>query len=264
MPKRQTSPITLFSFQDILTSLMGVVFLIVLLLSLRLVHQIPSVSGLSREEAVKLNQEIQTMEIEIQVLEKQLEHWRQKAAQFLASPLKLQDDQRQLSQQREYLLTQLLAEKKHLEELIHQSETLERELQRFAELRKKRLEEIDQLQNQLAEKKTTVNFHFHPASGGKKPWLVDLGAAAWQVISPETFQTIQTFPQTPQSKRISLFLQWARTRDPRREYFVLFVRPGALEAYDDLRSRLENAGFELGIDLLGENQKLGFTKGQGL
>lgn len=263
MRKHRSGPISLFSFQDILTSLMGVVFLMVLLLSLELVHRIPSVSDLPQHQAAQLQAEIQQMQTTCQQLQKQLDLVHQQAKMAAQTHQQLQQHRKQLQQDFQRLWAECQSKKKTLRELTHQKETLEKQLHspREGQQMKQLREKIAQIHRKLGEIKAQNVFIFNPVPGEKLPWVVDMAGPAWQVISVQTFRPVATFHQTPE-ERLSAFVQWARNRNPRWEYFILFVRPAGLARYYRLRERLERMGFELGVDLLGDDQKLVFGKGQ--
>jgi|YNPMSStandDraft_1061717.scaffolds.fasta_scaffold11901_2 hypothetical protein len=263
MRKRSGSPLSLFSFQDILTSLMGVVFLIVLLLSLELVHRAPNVSDLTRQDAERLKEETTRLEQQCQILQDQLNSLYENMKLAVGSLEQLKQKHLQLQQLCKHLRSECDALQTSLQEANQQAVSAEKQFardseeRRIAELRQK----IAQLQAKLDQLQKEDFFIFNPVPGGLMPWLVDLAGPAWTVVSAETFRIETAFPQHPMQERISAFIQWARSRDPRREYFVLFVRPSGLPAYDELRKKLETLGFQLGVDVLGDSQKLFLGKG---
>ncbi|MCS7304549.1 MAG: hypothetical protein NZ602_05505 [Thermoguttaceae bacterium] len=266
MRKDRSGPITLFSFQDILTSLMGVVFLIVLLMSLQMIHQIPRVSDLSYQQAAQLQREIQQMEADCQKLQEQLRQRQEEAQRIALGRQELEEQHRQLEQRCQSVEAESQALQHQLVKLQQEQKNLETQLQEAPERKqiKQWEQKLSRLRGQLARLKTDELWIFNPAPGEKIPWLVDLAAPAWRILSVQTGQPVQIFDHSSAERRITSLLTWARSRDRHREYFVLFVRPSALEGsvlyrqnpYYKLRQALEEAGFELGVDLLGENQQL--------
>ena len=89
-------------------------------------------------------------------------------------------------------------------------------------------------------------------SAKEKPWFVDISGAKIVAHPTAEGETTQEFAAPDE------FLKWAKRRSRNREYFVLIVRPGGAAFNDVVSMELEDVGFKIGIDLVGENRKLEF------
>ena len=69
-----------------------------------------------------------------------------------------------------------------------------------------------------------------------------------------------SFADTQSARRIRDFLAFAKSRDSAREYFVLFLKPGAVKDFDEIAQGLERMGFDMGFDLIGADQTVVPTK----
>ena len=56
------------------------------------------------------------------------------------------------------------------------------------------------------------------------------------------------------------FIRWARTRPTNVEYFVLIARPSGAAVYSEINGELTAAGYQIGVDFIGETRELEFTR----
>jgi hypothetical protein len=153
--------------------------------------------------------------------------------------------------------------------------TLKQRAQSTAEMQDRvpRLKErIDALKNQivLLNKKTAqetrqladsgrtprLSYIIGKRSDNLEPWLVDLGGKRILVGSKDGAKTVIGFQAGSGDARTEQFLTWARTQSPRRSYFVLLIRPSAMDSLRAITPKLRKMGFKIGTDLLPEDWKV--------
>jgi hypothetical protein len=258
MSRRGTSsnPISLFSFQDIITSVTGIMILITLLMALDLSQRVVQSP---RVQTIVISDQLQTATAQAEAEIRELE-----------SRLAVRNTQ--LQQLAEYDRRRLLAEsedaKRHVEQL--DAETLklasqannaqkrqaaietrghERadEVQRAEELSRK----VAELERKIEKLKSTNRIVYNPAQGASKSaWLVELTSQSIRA-APIGRATRPTEFAGKSAVEIALaFRQWVRGRDRNAEYFVLLIKPSGIDLFDQLRAELTTSGFEIGFDVV--------------
>lgn len=254
MIRKRRSPFTLFAFQDIVTSVMGIMILVTLLLALELVEQIQATPAVQNELSLQ----------QLQAYHDQLRH----QVEALQGQVEQQAAQNREIHDRQYLLLQIQSleeqyrvlqrENTALQQRLQQAQEAHRKLQRqaqqlqqrHAEERQRLAREIRALQRRLLQQKDRV-FYKPVKDFDKKAWMVEASGRGVLVglvgvdASPLRFATVEAF------------LHWVeRTRDPAEDYFLLVFKPSGAEAYQKLRTTLQERGFPLGLDLLPEQKSL--------
>ncbi len=256
MARRRTvsSPFSLFAFQDIITSVTGIMVLITLLLCLELVQRKFSPPRRTAELSQRLESAVAANESEIRQLRERLAEGRarlmqvagldsesaaRKVANLERQAAELRGDWKQASRERD------AAERR-------QQSARQQEAQVGAKLEqtlKEARQETARKKNALEKLRRSNRLVFNPRpNASKRPWLAEVtargvSAAAWGKSAPP-----QVFPS---ASELSRFLA---SRNPATEYFVLFVKPDGVEHYERARRVLEDAGFDVGLDLLNADQ----------
>lgn len=252
--RKKSMAFSLFAFQDIITSVTGIMVLVTLILALELIQR--KGSSPSAKTAAIVSQTrtaVAQNESEIQQLKSRLETGREQMLQVAA-----------------FDATHVSQKLKDLEEL---NDDLDRELDEYAKesaaAAKRRdqakaeqdrrsadpqtLEKLTadvQKEKELIEKLRQSNRTiFKPPEGvSKTPWLVEVSgegliAARWgESAPPKRFQNpteLRTF---------------AAGRDKGSEYFVLLVKPAGIDDFQQAQNLLKTAGFDVGFDLLRTDQ----------
>jgi hypothetical protein len=273
--------ISLFSFQDIITSVTAIMILLVLILTLELVTR-EAIKGMAAEDR-RVAQELRRSVAE---MEKRLEQLRQEAstaragasdaAGFSAKETaektaraereakELRDQINQLEMQlRNAQSTRRTAEGKlaasqtdDLEATAEQARTVdtraaEMEAANRAE-RNRQGNEAKQVREGTAAARTLV-FNAPPGST-LEPLLVE--------ISKDGLVAVETDGASASNFSWNLlglptgFGEWLRARDTRKEYVVLILRPSGVDRYDATRDAVLSAGFDVGTELIGEQMSL--------
>jgi hypothetical protein len=258
MPRRGRAapPISLFSFQDIITSVAGIIILMTLMLAMELLQR--KLSGTPSDVSVlvaPLRQQLAAATQERERLKTRLEQQAADAQQLVAaSPQRLEQEQaaaeelaRRLEQELQALTPQEQEAKRRVEQARSADAAQIAERQRLAELREKIQEQKDETQRLRQQNRIIYN----PAPGNSKAaWLVDLSADRLQAAALGKTAPPQVFAGVSATARIRSFLEWAKLRDAGREYFVLLVRPSAVTAFDEVYKELRAAGFDIGFDCI--------------
>lgn len=252
------APFTLFAFQDAMTSVCGVVVLITLLLALQLtraavqdVHEIENA-----KKAQELNAEIGKLRERLAIAEApdDLSKFAAEAASLSRSEIearlnsareRLKDAERE----RDELLKELAEDeslKKKTNEIAAETESLERKLEKTKDAEDAERENL----NEALKGGVLYNF---PNDGALQPWFVDISGARVIALSRKSRKEFRD---------ASDFIRWARTRPTNVEYFVLIARPSGAAVYSEINGELTAAGYQIGVDFIGETRELEFTRGE--
>jgi len=257
--KQQTLPFSLFSFQDIITSVTGIILLMTLLLTLELVQRHSTATAQADDAPTRdLQQEIANAEKVREELEAQL---RQREKELLEaasmSPQQLADLQNNLERE----LRQLEAE---IQRLGQQNASMDvkknnwkarkfvraDEQEKLDELRSKK----EQMQKELELLKDSNRMIYNPSKGSAKAaWLVDISDSTIFVARAGEQSRPLRFEQRNDSSEVKRFLDWATSRSSASEFFVLLVHPSGVVAFYEIREKLRSSGFDFGFDLIGKD-----------
>jgi len=246
--------ITLFSFQDIITSVTGIMILVTLMMAVELIQRRQQASAQPVVSSPISSQPAgeQTAQ-EIGDLRTRLESQREALKQLAEIvPGQTAGQIRELDKVMQRLDAEAAQLQGRYESVRRTHEDAGRPLARQTDdLRKteERIRELEELVKQVSSEKRVV---YNAVDGNlKQAWLVELAgdrmlvAALGKPDKPEVFAGVS---------RQADFRAWAAKRDKHREYFVLLVKPSSISAYKQARTDLTELGFDLGYDLLAADQ----------
>ncbi len=256
--RRAWAAFSLFSFQDIITSVMGIVILILMASALELV------SRQLESPAVQNRLVRKDLEAAITEAQDQLTRLRQAIAaggwddlaklsaadidrESAALRRSLPELERNLetSQQR---LAQVQRRHKNAERALAARSSDKRRLERLKE-------KLAAIQQELARITSASALFYRPSeTGGKQAWMVQVSGEEIRAarLGP-TAPAMMFKGNTPDSRRLQ-FMAWTRDRDPQREYFVLLIQPGGVKDSRRIQDALRERGFGVGLDLIGAKQ----------
>lgn len=263
--RHNESPLSLFSFQDIITSVTGILVLLTLILALDLTTReaassVPTLE--TRAVASEVQETLAQTQAKLQALQQQLDA-QTAATTELARLTPTAALQQQAELDRE--LATLAEDTAQLQANVQSKEKDGRELERKSTEKASDRERVRQLQQQsdlvqqqLAELKRSNRVFYRPRAGdGKRAWLVDIRARVIVVAPADAQHEQQVFEASTAKSAVSALVNWAGAqRRPGGEYFVLLVRPSGIDSFQDLEQRLLKAGFETGIDLVGSDLEI--------
>ena len=263
--RHNESPLSLFSFQDIITSVTGILVLLTLILALDLTTReaASSVATLeTRAVAAEVQETLAQTQAQLQALQDQLAAQTEATTELARlTPAAAQQQQAELDRE----LATLAEDTAQLQANVQSKEKDGRELERKSTEKTSDRERLRQLQQQadlvkqqLAELKRSNRVFYRPRAGdGKRAWLVDIRARAIVVAPADAQHEQQVFEASSEKLSVSDFLRWATAhRHPGGEYFVLLVRPSGIDSFHELEKSLLKAGFETGIDLIGPDLEI--------
>lgn len=258
MRRRGHNPFTLFSFQDIITGLCGIMIFMVLVQALDLIFE----KDVSRrndqvEEAVDLGQE--GLRREVAELERKMANLRGRVAKAIVVPM-----DRARPEEVEKLTKAMTEKEKVVAALVSQVHDLETQVEKArnadAEDRKK-VREMERtrrlLEQKLAAQKNRKGLTLIPERGESKlPIYVICAGSGVEVWRP--------FEKGCGCRKFSL----AAIQGPLSDYFdeidhtthlvVLLVRPSGVRAMNDLGKILKSNSFAYGRDPLEEDVEIAF------
>ena len=279
MPKvnhNKSNPISLFSFQDIITSVTGIMILIVLLLILSILDkklmdepvQADSESELSVrvELSRELAQFTETLQQEKEKLSKlniiTTDFEKQSLRDLMAIEEKAERTQKE-NIKALFLMKKEYTEKiKILERLSTEKETLTGQGKNIVNNKNKTksmLNSIAKYKAKITKIKAEKNRVFFAVSRRerKKPILVQCSVAGIQIniLDEEALQHIKDDSDNYLGI-ISKFHEWLKTRNNKKDYIILLLKPSSAGFSTDLEFALKNNDFEYGMEPL-EEEKTG-------
>jgi hypothetical protein len=250
---------SLFAFQDIITSVTGIIVLILLLLTLELIQLEQLSTTLNpTASAEPLLKAIESLEQEIDSANRDLQRGNAEVSEL--ATLTAHDARRQKStlvQEIARLTAEIQRRQHQQQENLLQAEVLEVALTASSDSLSEieSLEEhIEALRDQLEALEDKNRIIYNPnAKSKRRAWLVDISLDRIQVAELGKVAPPVVFDQGWQPLRTGALQAWARTRNPRTEYFILLVRPKAVAVYKNVREELEKLHFDLGFDVIGDD-----------
>ncbi len=243
---RNTTKFSLFAFQDIITSVTGIMILVTLILALELLQR--KEKSPPKRTAQVTEQVLATVaknNATMERLSEQLKEMQDETAK--AAPYDIDRVGRQLealgklNDQLDRELNGLEKQRSDVAQAAREAASTET----IEELVNKAKEKLEQLQ-ELKDRNRVI---FNPAAGQTKtPWLVEIDGKDFKVAKVGELAKPAVFSS------FNRFKTWAQARDKRSEYFVLLVKPEGIAAFDGARNALKQSGFDVGYDLLAADQ----------
>lgn len=250
--RKKGSPISFFSFQDIMMCVCGLLILITLLLTLRLVDRnFGKPDGDKRTTRETFDETLRQI-LDLEAAVRRLESEITSRSAVADANVFLNDDEirerikaleteiallKSDVERNETVIERNDAERERIAELLAAVSRLEAEIEKVEQ-------KIERFESERADLAENTFFISNRHESGLLPWLVVCNENDVEVVSFETGES-QTHSQ-------SSFLDWAKTRSVDREYFVFYVRPSAVGYYERLLNAVRILHFKTGLDLIGE------------
>lgn len=254
MPRRQRNdnPISLFSFQDIVTSVTGILILLAIILAISVITQGATPAGQAemvdaRElQAVKsrLEQEVQSLESRIKSNQAAVNSW------LGATQEELQ--QQQASYQEAVRITRERIEQLQ-QDVVQNDEAVKRfiadpELKatnaQVLELKKK----LAQAEKELDALRSGSRIFYNFRTGNRTAWIVQI--AGNEILACRANQQAKAQVYRGPDE----LLRFARALPSSEQYLVLVVRPSGLDAFERIKELCEKEDIDIGVELIGEQQ----------
>ncbi len=278
MSKRSHAPaISLFSFQDIITSITGIMFLVVLLLLLFILEVDP------KKPDVNLSEQYSQASARIEELRRLLSSNRGMEKELQEKLYELQkNDPRQLSQRLEALSSELVqleagVDPRHqelqkferqLKELKKVSKEAEARLNDLQEQARKSTQRVEDLKKNLAKAECQEQRREHlmpytvDSSLGTSPIIAECGADGIRAITvaDRSIHDFRCSNVLTYFESVEAFMGWVRTLDALQVYFCLLIKPVAFQYAELLSSQLKAAGFQRGLEVMPSNESTIFEE----
>ena len=246
--KGRSAPFSLFAFQDIITSVTGIMILITMMLALEVVVRKASSPEVQTQQIVtQLSSAITQNEGEIKRLQALIDESAE-AVRYDSETLKsrLQDIQNaseELEKQNQNLANALDSA------LAKKAELHEQSLEFSPEVAQQLAEQLKETQEEIQNLKESNRVIFNKPEGeSKTPWLVEISGTEIQTAETGRSMKPLSFPDA------TGFETWAVTQNPGNVYFVLLIKPSGVLNYQILRESIAARGFDIGSDLLQSEQ----------
>jgi cell division septum initiation protein DivIVA len=254
------SEISLFAFQDIMASIIGMVFFIVIIIAMDITVpkqttaqvQTPDLEGFTEPQLAdrirSLHQEIEQHKEKILSLNRRLQ---------VASS----HDEGTVVADLERLNLELQSKYREIESIQKDVEKTEKAILDANAAKTKSLQEkeqlakdIDKLKGRLKEvaEAPRVGYIIDDHPDKLEPWLVEVTSKKIRVSSREKTGSALEFHAEDEAERAKQFISWATGQDSRKRYFVFLVKPSGLAIVRKLMEAIQKAGFEVGQDFLPE------------
>ena len=239
----EDSPISLFSFQDIITSITGIMFMTVLLLVLiMLTSHYKEQNDPVRQESTRLEQELESLKKKLQALTANRSEMAGKLSELRKlTPAELDRKKRELQS----LLQQNTMEMKKLEQQLQQQQTILKNMQNELEILqqqlalqqeksqqlpdklKKTVAEIKELEQKLQQQKKLMQFTIQ-SSSSKTPILMELSKSGIQLLNPDTQERHEfRIPDKGFTESMARLEKFLSQLPPEQYYFSITVKPEA-------------------------------------
>jgi len=246
---------SLFSFQDIITCLMGIMLLLTLLIAMQITEQ----PIRSEDQAAARRQELQTMVTGLQRDIDQLEQQTQANSQLLASGALA--DQELLSARHRQAMAARQAAAAELQRLLSESVAASGSLASVTALAAQQQADGDRDRQRLTAELAAMKSRLQGLTDGTRVvYNRQSGSAAtcW-IVEVTDDRSIQAAPLGRSQKPLVFpgirdVLRWIRNEHRRGAEFLILLKPAAEEAADLLPETLREEQIPHGYDLLGQDQ----------
>ena len=250
--RRTREEVSLFAFQDVMAAVVGILFFVVLLVALSIVETPAAAEPDPQERIEAARARRSELDQEIEQLRRRIGELNRALAASGASPQgavgelhalhgtlsALHESIRRALEARQVLEERAAAADAEVAPTRARLRTVEGELAETLEAER------------VARSAPRVTYLLDRGPGTPEPWLVELTSTAITVASEDGASALFEFGGPDTETRRQRFLGWARTQDPARQYFVLLIKPSALQLAEELQSQLKELGFQIGTDLL--------------
>ncbi len=250
--RNKGSTISLFAFQDIMAAIIGVLFLVVLLMSLQL-----TIEGAEQVEHMENPDELrakldelktyhENISAEVEALNQQIDAVR--------NPEKVTNELLRMRRRLEFLNDRIQEEAQRSSDMEEKTREVKDAIKELTE-KKKELEA--EAESAAQEVDTKANVTFIKASGTLKPWLVEITNRSIRAALSDDPSNVIEFAAINERRRRDDFIGWAeRAVNDSTHYFVLFMKPSGYDTAMALINDLQNSGYDFGRDLIPEDQIL--------
>lgn len=256
MRRTTEQPLSLFSFQDIITSVTGVMILLTLLLSIELIQRVVRSAPQQTKVQIKAStQSIEEMRAEVADLKSKLQSsgevprnlpsmdhvaLKQKRLQLQETNDKLRREVAELSER--------LRDKRR--EVAAEEITSASGHQRIAEDITRLEKVVADAKKQLESMDASNRIFFKKEPGGKETWIVEVTASGLQAAK------IGVASQPRQFANVRSLVRWLKSLNSNTTAFYLIVKPDGETSFEEVKESVRSAGFDVGFSVLAADQQV--------
>lgn len=265
--RAEEPPLSLFSFQDIITCVTGILILVTLLMTLDISDR--------AEEAVRQSGEVSTRQLQemragVSALKAELEELDRLAPRSAIEPLEVSESRvrqveasvREWQRVRDTLavdvsVAEAESRRQQAQAEVNAMNAVEATQAREREVRERARKARESAANEQRRAEEVLKgivdsplFVVRGERGGRSPVVVDVGllrVSATRIKEDGTTERGVVFEGISAEAE---FRVWASRRDRASEYFVLMVRPGGVATYQSLVEWIRDEGFSVGTELV--------------
>lgn len=275
--RRSAAAFSLFSFQDIITSVTAILILLVLILALELLTRrqqaaaaSPSASRASLQAAAAALEALvgqlaaavppddprpfvhrtrSELERDVRIVEDQA---RQAAAEAEAARA-VEGQARAMAAAAIARLEEVREIKEDVDRMKEEAAQLDEEARKLAIDNEKQADLLAQKRQELVEQPTAgAELVFNaPENSDTRAWIVEVSSDGLTVVQLGTNQKRPLGAAIGPESAASV---WLSELDPKSDHALILVRPSGVDGVDDIRERLSGKGISFGIDFIGEDQ----------
>lgn len=276
--RNRQAAFSLFSFQDIVTSVTAILILIVLILSLELLERTQAAaavsSGVTRAGLVEIIAGLEHLAAELEATVPGEAGLAPLAAKTVSE---LERDARIVEAQAEQAVAEASASKTiecraaglaaeargqlharqamvgRIDAIRKEAVDADAETRRWALENEKERDRLAKRQQELAQQPkagTQLVFNVPPHST-KQPWLVEVAADGVATVRLGSNERRGLGAEKGAESAVGA---WVRSLQPASDYALILVRPSGIESYQDVRKLLDGQKIDIGIDFIGEDQ----------
>lgn len=250
--RRNENPLSLFSFQDIITSVTGILILLAIMLAIAVIRQTdaapvddirPEIDALSAQ-VKSLETEISQLDMIVRETDSQMTRWSGRTKDELQTELASLLATKKMEEAKLYQFKSSVADaRQNLQKMA--TDPLVGKLKSAIAEGERKLTDINNKKSQLSSGKRVV-YHFRNTSS--RPWLVEItkerirAGRAGEKATPLEFKTVNQF------------IAFVKAQPEGDRYFVLILKPSGVDVYGRIRDELNSLNVDIGTDLLDEGQ----------
>lgn len=258
--RRNESPMTFFSFQDVITSVTGILILVTLLMALDLLtrKQVRTVQAPDDSELAAVDLEVQSATRQREALKQSIISLQEISERHGGvSPIGASVKAAELS-------TRLSEQRRELEDMRRQTEQLRHDVDRARfevaqaedDAQKAEKDAVTAIATADAAKKSK-SLVLLPGNGSDKvPLLVECAGdrlVVSQLAADGNVAQLESWQGAPATYR---FISWAKQRNKSTEYFVVIARPDGVSTAQQAIESLRGEGFDVGWDAFPADMQL--------
>ncbi len=250
---------SLFAFQDIMASVIGIVFFVVLIMSMDIVRQgteadTPDTAFVGATELARLRGAVAARQEHISEITRAIRDLSGRISLRAGGDEELLREVKGLHARLVALYAEIEQRNKTLDDLsarrktgLEQSQAAEQEVKRL-----KAQVELMHEQLRTTELSPSVPYIVSDELMDREPWLLDVAGTHLRVASKDGTSAVFDFRAPSADARRRQFLAWVGSQDPQTHYFVILIKPSGVAEAGKLAFELKKQRFHLGTDLLPE------------